>query len=146
MKATTQTPNTLFLALWKAADKSGGPKCIVLGNFRGETELEPEIAGMGPLVEGRGNDPFALLANTLADVKALCARHIVVFTNDPDLAETFTFPVHLEPTSPARMHLCVPAQWDILRAFCLYDSWQCKHAEKLPKAQELWEAMYGKRN
>jgi hypothetical protein len=141
MKATTQTPNTLFLAVWSKAGK-----CIVLGNFRNETGMEPEIEEMGPLVEWKGEDPFALLAKTLADVKALCARHIVIFTNDAKLAEVFTFPVRLEPTSPTRTHLTVPAQWDILRAFCLYDSWQCKHAEKLPKAQQLWEETYGKRN
>ena len=109
--------------------------------------MEPEVANMGPVLQGKGNeDIFALLATVLSDVKALCARHIVVFTNDPALADVFTFPVHLEPKAPNRMHLYVPTQWDILRAFCNYDSWQLKHADKLPKAQALWEMTYGSRN
>lgn len=139
MKAAEHTPNTLFIALWKQKYK-----CIVLGNFRGEDGMEPEVAGMGPVLQGKGNDDtFALLAAALRDAKALCARHIVVFTNDPALADVFTFPVHLEPKAPNRMHLYVPTQWDILRAFCNYDSWQLKHADKLPKAQALWDAVYG---
>lgn len=141
MKATTQTPNTLFLAVW--AEKG---KCIVLGNFRTEEGMEPEITGMGPVVNDKGEDPFVLLAKTLADVKRLYAHHIVVFTNDPALADMYTFPIHLEPTSEKRVHLYNPTHWEILRGFCLYESWQCKHAEKLPKAKELWEATYGKRD
>ncbi len=139
MKATTDTPNTLFLAVWHQKGQS-----VALGNFRTMEGMEPEIEGMGPLVQAKGNDPFVLLAKVLSDVKCLCARHIVVFTNDAALAETFTFPVRLEPTSPDRTHLSVPAQWDIIRELCLYETWQMKHAEKLPKAAQYWEETYGK--
>lgn len=139
MKATTSTPNTLFLALWLQNQKS-----VILGNFRSDTGMEPCVDAMGPLLEGKGDDPFTLLATTLADAKPLCARHIVVFTNDTTLADVFTFPIHLEPKSPDRMHLCVPAQWEILRSLCLYDSWQFKHADKLPKALALWEETYAR--
>lgn len=141
MLATTETPNTLFLAIWHQNAKS-----VALGNFRTLDGMEPEIAGMGPLVQDKGNDSYQLLASVLADAQPIKARHIVVFTNDPALAETFSYPVHLEPKGPDRMHLSVPVQWEILRAFCLYATWQMRHAEKLPKAQQYWEEIYGKLN
>jgi len=141
MKATTKTPNTLFLALWNQEGR-----CITIGNLRTKTEMMPIVDDWGPVVENKGNDPVALLAATLKDAKALCARHVVVFTNDEALADLYTFPVHLEPKGPDRMHLYVPAQWDVLRAFCLYDSWQCQHVAKLPKAKQAWEMIYGHSN
>lgn len=134
MKATTQTPNTLFIALWKEKGKA-----VTLGNFRAADALTPVVDEWGPIVQDRGDDSVELLAATLNDVERLKARHVVIFTNDQALADLYTFPVRLEPTREDRSHLYVPAQWDIIRSFCLYESWQCKYAEKLPKAKELWE-------
>lgn len=141
MKATTKTPNTLFIALWNEKGKA-----VTLGNFRASDAMTPAIDEWGPIVEDKGADAVELLAATLNDVERLRARHVVIFTNDQALADLYTFPVRLEPTGPDRMHLYNKAQWDIIRSFCLYDSWQMKFAEQLPRAREYWEETYGNRN
>jgi hypothetical protein len=130
MKATLNTPNTLFLAIWTQADKS-----ILLGTLQTNE-------GPVPVMEDKGQGPTALLATCLEDAKLIDARHLVIFTNDKTLLALYTPPIRLEPVSAERQHLYVPVQWAVLRHFCRYDTWQVIEKTSLPNAKAKWEAIY----
>lgn len=130
MKATLSTPNTLFLALFTKA-----PGSILLGTLR--TITEPV-----QVMEDKAKDGVELLAFGLRDAKALAAEHLVIYTNDAQVLGLYRPPIRLEPTSAQRQHLYVPLQWEILRLFCLYMTWQVIETNALPNAKKLWEATY----
>lgn len=130
MKATLNTPNTLFLAIWTQANQS-----ILLGTLQTND-------GPVPVMEDKGHDSVELLARCLEDAKAIAAQHLVIFTNDQALLQLYVSPVRLEPTSATRQHLYVAAQWTVLRGFCRYDTWQVVEKASLPNAKVKWETIY----
>lgn len=127
MKATLDTPNTLFLALW-----SRGGRAVVVGSLKAAD-------GALPVLAERGEQALPTLAAALDDCVALAARHIIVFTNDAALAAVYRRPVRLEPTAANRQHLCNDAAWRALRRLCGYQSWQVVETTALPKAKQFWE-------
>lgn len=133
-KATLNTPNTLFLAVWTGADGA-----VILGSLRTATETLPVLDDHGP-------DAWELLLAALADVDACRAEHVVIYTNDAKLAETYRPPVRLEPTAPDRRGLYRAVEWLILYRLLRYQSWQVIETTGLPNAKQRWEEHYGRRN
>jgi hypothetical protein len=134
MKATLSTPNTLFVALW-----TDGKNSAVVGSLR------TDGGEMLPVLATTGDEPYATLAHCLDDVRAVAARHIVLYTNSAMVANTYRAPIRLEPTAPDRQHLYDPHKWSILSNLCRYASWQIVHTKNLPKAQQLWKESHANR-
>lgn len=131
MKATAETPNTLFMALW-----SEGRGHALLGTLT--TDGEP----LRVMVDHDG-DALTLLVRCLTDAQTIRARHLVLFTNNKFLLDLYTMPICLEPTKPGNAHLADERQWQVLRLFFGYESWQLRRQAHLPNAEAHWREIYG---
>jgi len=156
MKPTIDTPDTVVIGLYSL----GGRACVTGALRTGAGDLRPDVLAV------QAGAAWPALAGALADVLAIGARHLLVLTNDPGIADALTSPIRAPaPTATRREYFapigandfgfsgtpgyCVDVgyggdadHWETLRLLAMRwpGRWRCQLVEDLPKARELWES------
>ena len=143
MKPTISTPDTVVVGLYSLDGRA-----TLTGALRTEDgDLRPDVLAV------QGGGAWAALASALADVQTVAARHLLLLTNDPGIADALTPPIRAPaPTAKRREYFARDDwidvgyggdedHWQVLRlvATVWAGRWRCQLVGDLPKARELWE-------